>query len=250
MRRILIVLMAAAFAATACGGGSKPLHPGTAVATLAPTADSPSPTSATPVDLEITKWAVHASELDLDVYNPNAAYGLVRSGFDLAVIGKGGDVLNDFGSDGMPGAMCCTIYLLPPKSHYGMGFELDHPGTVKRLELTPSGDWVKWSDITTQQAKVTHPHVSVDIINSPSATGFVQTTGDEVLNVVVAVEAKLDGKLTVLTDVVSCVRPHTKKPFEITANGSAQGSSISIMRVVAYPTTAHGAGDTESPPGC
>jgi hypothetical protein len=220
------------------------------VATSESPAPIQSPIREKPKDVEIAKWSADQHELDLDLFNPNSTWGLVRSPFDLAAFGKGGKVIDTFGSDGVPGAACCTIYLLPPRSHYGLGFHLDSDSRVRKLEFTPTGDWVDWTKIRPQPARVSHLSTTVDSIGFPQATGIVKISGPETQNVVVMTEANLDGKFTVLMDVFDCVEPGRLKPFKVTPNGVREGSVIRPIRTMAYVTTVKGAGDKQSAPGC
>lgn len=201
--------------------------------------------------MQISRWNQVGSGLELELRNPNADVGLVRSGFTLTAFTRHHKVLQVFGQDGVPGALCCTIYMLPPRSKYAMSFLLNSKAHVATIRLDPSGDWIDWSSLHVQGARAKGVTVRMDNIGDPHMTGLVSLSGPKPLNAVVIGEANYEGDLVVFSDLFDCVRPGEPKPFDINefdVSFPFGGSTAPRLRhVYAYPTTAGNAGEIPPP---
>jgi hypothetical protein len=101
----------------------------TPTATVTPTATA---TATAPLPVEIVRFSQLGQRLTVELRNPNTDFGLVRSAFELAVIGGDGGIITVVGSEGLLGASCCTIYQLPPGGRYALTEEFLPEGRRSR----------------------------------------------------------------------------------------------------------------------
>ena len=119
-----------------------------------PTA-SPSPTpSPTPEARAPEIVAFNVVETDFEkvlmvrLSNPNEGVGLIRTNFELTAVAEDGTIIDVYGTEGLLGASCCTIYQLPPEGDIGLAITMDQAAADPvSLELAITGRWVEWSTV-------------------------------------------------------------------------------------------------------
>lgn len=226
-----------------------------AAPTIAPTA-SPTPeptiapTAAGPLPAEVTRFYQIGTDVTVQVHNPNADLGLVRSSFELAVIAENGDVLAVV-SGGLPGTLCCTIFQLPPgMDYYLIANGLPDKSKAASVELTILGDWVTWSTLQPATATVSNAHLKVEF-DYPTLTGRVSVDQPGPFNVVVTgvIEGANDSFSAIVDSGPDCMGGSQTRAFQVSAF-SAAPKEPKLGDVFAYVTTVPGAGDVDTPPGC
>lgn len=258
MRGLFPILLAAVL--TACGGTVSETfgEVGETLATMpaTPTPEpTPSPTvepSASPTprpdpeDVEVLGIAQAGTELTVRLRNPNDDVGLVRAGFELAILDADGSILAVEGSAGLPGAQCCTIYQLPPGGEYALVVPV-FEGQAADVELTTTGDWEEWRDLDPAIATVSDQSVQADPgFGGPVVTGRVEVDQDGPFNVWIAAYVETPAGTVASTGFAECVMSGTARAFEVTSFGDVRGP-YTLTQVVAYPTTVEGAGDSFTP---
>jgi hypothetical protein len=266
--RVGFGLVLAAVIMSACGPST---DVGIATASATPTA-SPSPTqtatptpspSPTPITAarapEITSFTVIEGEFDttllVRLHNPNEGVGLIRAGFELTVLAADGAIIDVLGTDGLPGAACCTIYQLPPGGDYGLTLSLASTETPTNLELAVTDGWVDWSTVDPPVAEVTDVALALTEFGGPQVTGRVTAPAaaeDGPFNIWIGafVDSPV-GQLVIADTVVRCVNSADPQAFAIEAHWffftPIQGP-FTLESVVAYTTTVPGV--TAPTPGC
>jgi len=227
----------------------------TAARTDAPQTASPSVApEPDPLPVEVVRFGQSGQSLFVEIHNPNADFGLVRSGFELAVIGEGGDIITVVGSAGLVGAACCTIYQLPPGGRYTIGDPFLREGAeVASVELTVLGEWERWSDL--EPATVTLSNVSMNVETFDANEGVITITGRAAVDQPGPFNAVIQGYVegangfVVVEGYGECLGGGSARAFEGEYYGRIPRSA-ELDEVVAYVTTVEGAGDTSAPPGC
>lgn len=154
MRRPAAVLVALAL--VSCAPAAKP-----AIRTThTPAPSSPSATQPAPRPVVVSRFGATAGLLSVEIENPNAHVGVVRTGFTLKAFGANGTLLGRGGS-GRVGDRCCTVFALPPLGHHGLFAELGpYAARVTRVEVTLTEPrWVPWADSTTPVVTATNAHL-------------------------------------------------------------------------------------------
>jgi hypothetical protein len=192
--------------------------------------------------------------LIVEIRNPNIEWGLVRAPFEATLLDKDGTVLAVEGNDGLPGAPCCTIYLLGPGETYPLFLS-----PVKKLasvEIRVIGDWELWEDVAAEAPKVevTGPKLRIrKFVGSEKdihVTGRIEVDREGPFNV--QVRARIDGpsgKFMWLSDFVDCVTAGKAYAFDIW-DLAVPPKKAKLGEVVATVTTVPGFGATDQPPGC
>lgn len=280
MRAVVMII----FVAACTSAGNPTATPPITVVATAPTATSiplgsrpttaaapaSSPTEATPTPIQAATLAptltaapskpepvgvVRFHQIDetviVEIANPNAEFGLVRAGFEMAVIGDDGSILAVAGQDGLLGAVCCTIYHLPPGGRFVLTAEfLPERSTVAAVELTVLGTWEEWSELDPAIVTVTDPRLRVEF-GSGVLTGRVGVDQAGPFNpfIVAMVEGRGDAFSAVVGSPVDCIGAGQTRAFELEGFIDVP-SDPELGEVYAYPTTVVGAGDVDTPPGC
>lgn len=198
---------------------------------------------------EVVSFTQLGEALSVQIRNPNRDVGLVRSPFELAMVDDKGAVIGTQGQGGLPGAPVNTIYQLPPGGEFGMNFAAAVPkGTkVASVELTITGEWLRWDTVNAPRVSVTGAAVRPDPgFLGPSATGRLTLEGGGPANVVVVAFVKTSEGTVVSTQSVDCVRSGQNRSFETLAFGDVRGP-YELENVVAYPTSVKGAGPQYTP---
>lgn len=243
---IAIVLLAGCQAPTAVAPTSaavtdSPTTAATATPTAEPTATPPPP----PMDVEVLGIAQAGTELTIRLKNPNADVGLVRSPFEMAILDADGTILAVKGTEGVEGALCCTIYQLPPLAEYAMTQPL-FEGQAASVELTVLGDWVTWSDLEPSTVTVSGAAVQPDRgFSGPVVIGRLEIDHAGPLNVYVAALVETPQGIFAATDVVDCVKAGPARAFEVTSFAEARGP-YTLLEVQAYATRVGPTSDTVS----
>lgn len=212
-----------------------------------PTASpSPEPTPDPPQAVEVLGIAQAGTELTVRLRNPNEDVGLVRSGFELAILDDAGSILGVEGASGLPGASCCTIYQLPPGGEFALVLPI-FDGTAASVELTVLGDWETWSELDPAIATVSNESVQVDRgFGGPVVTGRVAVDQPGPFNVWVGAYVETPAGIVVASGFAECVTDAGPRAFEVQSFGDVRGP-YTLVQVVAYPTTVAGAGDSFTP---
>ena len=229
------------------------------VATITPTASptqtpTAAPTAAMPAPVEIVRFSQLGTRLTVEIRNPNDDFGLVRSAFELAVIGDDGGIIAVVGGQGLPGASCCTIYHLPPGGRYGLTEEFLPVGAdVASVELTVLSRWEIWSEL--DPAEVTLSNVTLRDEGFAGGeriftlTGRVQVDQPGPFNTVVQGFVDAGDGFFVIEAIAECVGAGGARAFEGQTFAEA-GRDATLGEIAAFVTTVEGAGDTDEPPGC
>lgn len=226
----------------------------------APTASpspSPEPTLPPAVDVVVNRFARRGTtDLQVEIANPNESWGLVRSRFEVTLLDKSGSVLAVEGTQGVPGASCCTIYQLGP----GQPYAIDVWASVKSkkvaaVEVRTIDEWYPWGEVAEEAALVgiTKPKVKVRALwgsRQLHVTGRLEVDQAGPFNVqVLALVVGSKPSWLWLTDVVDCVRGGRSYAFDLEAHTKAPVKP-KLKQVYGIVTTIPGYGDTDTPPGC
>jgi hypothetical protein len=257
--------------ATAPPAAVSPDPSGTANTSPAPSAGappaSPEPSPSLPLDpflgecvpnaVEVVRFHQEGRTLYVELYNPNATIGLVRSGLALAVLDRRGDIITVAGGDGFPGAPCCTIYHLPPGgSYYFVVVLLPERARVATVEPPETfGEWYLWSELEPAVATLTQTKLDRgrrDFDPAMRFTGRVEVSDEGPYNVRVQVVVQGPrGIFGVLDESIECVRGGRARPFELTTYNEIPRRANRLATVLAFPSTVIGAeGTDQEPPGC
>lgn len=186
--------------------------------------------------------------LNVRLHNPNPDVGLVRSPFELALLDDSGAIIANLGGQGVPGSPVSTIYQLPPNGDFGFS-SLDAPKgkTVASMELTITGQWLKWSDVNAPQATVTDAAVVDDSgFSGPSVTGRVSLNAVGPLNALVLAFVKTAVGTVVSTTFSDCLQAGQQRVFETKSFDDVRGP-YEVESVVAYVTSVDGIGPAYTP---
>jgi len=210
--------------------------------TLEPT---PEPSPDPPADVEVLGIAQAGTELTVRLRNPNEDVGLVRSGFELAILDAAGSILSVEGTGGLPGASCCTIYQLPPGGEFALVVPVD--GQAASVELTVLGDWEIWSELDPAIATVTDQSVQADQgFSGPVVTGRVAVDQPGPFNIWIGAYVETPAGIIVSSGFADCVTGDGPRAFEAQSFSDVRGP-YTLLQVVAYPSTVEGAGDSFTP---
>lgn len=204
----------------------------------------------------MVRFHQQGTTLYAEIRNPNATIGLVRSGFNLALLDRSDGVITVGGGEGFPGAPCCTIYHLPPGgTYYLVALDLPARQRVSAVELETFGDWFVWADLEPAVVTLTNTKLRFASRGSFDAavtmTGRVTVSDDGPYNVRVQVLIEnRKGAFSVLDESVDCVRGGRARPFELSSFNEVPARARATT-VLAFPSTVIGAEGTEQePPGC
>jgi len=199
----------------------------------------------------VTRFGRSGDTLAVEISNPNTEFGLVREAFEIAAVAADGSIIKVLGKDGLLGAVCCTIYHLPPGGLYAFSFALPPAAPqVAKVELTiPRPTWVKWADVKPAKATVSNATASGDTF-STIVTGRVAIDQPQALNVVVIAEMEdpAGALVFVVAGAVDCVTSDPPRAFEIRTSFAKAPAGAAIKRTFAYPTAVAGAGTNAPPP--
>lgn len=269
MGPLAFVLLAAL---TACSG-NEPVGVATATArpVASPSEADPSPTAeptpeptATPTPApearapEIASFNVVADDftkyLMVRIHNPNEDVGLLRSGFELTAVAEDGAIIDVFGTEGLPGASCCTIYRLPPGGDFGVNLPLDASApAVGSVELAVTARWTEWADLDVPESDLSDVNVVPTEYSGPQITGRVTTPSaveDGPFNIWIVGFVESAAGMVVISGSVDCVSTADARAFAIDSflGESAAPGPYTLESVVAYTTTVPGV--TDPTPGC
>lgn len=229
---------------------------------MAPSAEPPtstaSPSEFAPLPLQVVRWNIAGSAgsrtLHVELFNPNQQHGLLRSGFEIALIGQDDSIIEVFGSGGLPGTRATTIYQLPPNGTYGRTEYLSsrRDPDIKALEVTvPAGNWLEWTEVAPPTVEVIGPAVRGGR-GYPSVTGRVQVTGAEgPFNVVIMGFLERGSEFIIAEGDVQCLEADTPQAFQ--ADAFIELPRARLTKVAAYVTTVPGypgSDGLDQPPGC
>lgn len=221
-----------------------PIDEPSASPTVEPTM-SPTPRPE-PNEVEVTGIAQAGTELTVRLRNPNVDVGLVRSGFELAILGADGSILSVEGSTGLPGAQCCTIYQLPPGGEYALVVPVFEDQAAD-VELTVTGEWHEWEELDPAIVTVSDQSAQADQgFGGPVVTGRVEIDQEGPFNVWIAAYVETPAGIVASTGFAECVTGGAARAFEVRSFGDVRGP-YNLIQVVAYPTTVAGAGDSFTP---
>jgi len=270
MSRLIALLALAMIALAGCGQNDTV---GLATATIDPASQaetseetpteeptaSPSPTPSPAPEArapEIVAFNVVETDfqkvLMVRLSNPNEGVGLIRTGFELTAVAEDGTIIDVYGTEGVPGAACCTIYRLPPGGEFGLNIPMDPGAAVPTsLELAITGRWVDWSSVEPPESELSDVTVTQAEFSGPSLSGRVTTPAaaeEGPFNILVVGFVQSPHGLLVISDSVSCVATADARAFSIDSFlGGIQGP-YTLESAVAYTTTVPGV--TEPAPGC
>ena len=213
-------------------------------ATQEPTASpTPEPEIADP---EIVSFSMADDMLSVRLHNPNSDHGLIRAPFELAVLDADGAIITVTGTEGLPGASCCTIYQLPPGGDFGLSIFMppDSPAPAA-LELTvPGSPWIEWSDVDAAMVTVENPTLRQDF--SLTLTGRMSVDQPGPFNAWIGAFVQTAEGEAVITGFVECLTADTPRAFEVSGFFAVSGAAT-LSDVVAYPSTVEGHGDSFTP---
>lgn len=198
---------------------------------------------------EVVSFTEAGEALSVQIRNPNRDVGLVRSPFELAMIDEKGSVIGTIGQGGLPGAPVNTIYQLPPGGEFGLNIPAAVPAGTKvaSVELTITGDWLRWDTVNPPRVTVTGSAVRPDSgFLGPSVTGRLSLEEGGPVNVVVVAFIKTAAGTVVSTQSVDCVRAGQTRSFETLSFSDVRGP-YELESAVAYPTAVQGAGPQFTP---
>jgi hypothetical protein len=217
-------------------------------------------TVAPPLPLVIVRSSLlgtgSSAALFLEVKNPNTAWGIVRGTFELTVLDKSGSILAVVGNRGLPGAVCCTIYQLPPGGLYAfdLTYELSNVAAARSFEIRVTGGWVEWAPIagdvpvaTVSNAKFSSSSF-IGSERSLSVTGRVSVGTGGPYNVWVFALIQGSNGFLYLSGDVACLSAGSKAAFEAKTL-AVPPKGATLKRVSAFTTTVPGVGN-DQPPGC
>ena len=223
-------------------------------ATEEPTASpAPTPEARAP---EIAAFNVVATDysktLMVRLHNPNEGVGLIRAGFELTALGGDGSIIDVYGTEGLPGASCCTIYRLPPGGDFGLALMMD-PGApdVSGLELAVTARWTDWAGVEAPDSELSNLSVVATDFSGPQLTGRVttpQAATDGPFNVWITGFVDSPDGMIVLSGSVDCVATADARAFAIDSFLGGMQGPYTLESAVAYTTTVPG--ETEPAPGC
>ena len=191
-------------------------------------------------------------KLMVSIHNPNEGIGLIRTGFELTAVAADGTIIDVYGTEGFPGASCCTIYRLPPGGDFGVAISMDpNAPAVASLELAVTAPWIDWSTVSPPESGLSDVTVAIAQYSGPQLTGRVSTPSaveDGPFNVWVSGIVQSPSGMLVLSGAVECVATADARAFALDSFlGEIQGP-FTLESVVAYTTTVPGV--TEDAPGC
>lgn len=202
----------------------------------------------TPISNVEVSFTQIGDSLNVRLHNPNPDVGLVRSPFELALLDDSGTIIANLGSQGLPGAPVSTIYQLPPNGDFGFS-SLDAPRgmAVASMELTITGQWLKWSEVNPPQVAVSAAAVVSDSgYSGPSVTGRVSLDAGGPLNAIVVAYVKTAGGTVVSTTFSDCLQAGQQRAFETKSFDDVRGP-YELESVVAYVTSVAGIGPVYTP---
>ncbi|MCV0377536.1 hypothetical protein [Microbacterium sp.] len=184
--------------------------------------------------------------------NPNEGIGLIRAGFELTLLAEDGAIIEVVGSQGLPGAPCCTIYQLPPGGSFGLSFPMNPDGPrVHSVELVVIDEWVDWGSVDIPAVELSNVSVQSDDFSGPRVTGraTVPTAASRgPFNVWVVGFADSPSGFIVAANAIECVRTPDPRAFDVNSFVFDAQGPYELLDVVAYTTTVPGV--TQPAPGC
>jgi hypothetical protein len=222
--------------------------------TPSPTAEAREPEiAAFNVISGVISGSIGPPTLMVRIHNPNEGIGLIRAGFELTAVAADGAIIDVFGTEGLPGAPCCTIYRLPPGGDFGLSITME-PGApaVASLELAVMAQWMDWSTVEPPESELTETVVAIHELAGPQLTGRVTTPSaaeDGPFNVWIGAFVQSPTGLIVIRGGVDCVATAEGRAFSLdTFLGDAVQGPLTLESAVAYTTTVPGV--TEPAPNC
>ncbi len=244
---VLLILTACAPVAQSVPAATPvPTATPTPTASPSPTA-SPAPTPAPPKPVEVVAVTHLGGSVHVRIHNPNKGLGLVRAGFNLALLDAKGGIVTVWGQGGLPGSLFATVYQLPPEGDYAFDAIVSPTGPkVTAAEFTPTDPWIDWSTITPAIATTSNVQVTDNGSGYVSVTGRVVIDEPGPLNVWIAAYLRAGGGPIAAIDTVECITDGAPRAFQLQLSTETSGP-YTVEKVVAYPTTVKGAGDQFTP---
>jgi hypothetical protein len=213
----------------------------------------PTPTVAAAIDVEVVGFTLYGGVLGVRIHNPNESWGLVRARFQIAALAADGSILEVFGNGGVPGALCCTIYQLPPGGDFVFSEPTENESRISSIEFSLVDDWIPWAGLVVPAVSIADVTASAEFAFAIKVVGRVSAAEDApTVNVWVGFELEQGGSLIYVSDTVDCVRPGETRVFE--AAGFADdglGDSFAVNTALAYSTIVPGVeGQPSTAPGC
>lgn len=266
LRPVLTTLAVLAVALAACGGyntvgvatataQASPTQTEAQTPTVEPTPTataSPTPTPEPEAAAPEVAFNHLGSTLMVRIDNPNEGVGLIRAGFELTLLAEDGAIIEVVGSQGLPGAPCCTIYQLPPGGSFGLSYPMNPNGPrVHGVELVVTHEWVEWDSVDVPVVELSDVSVQSDEFSGPRVTGRVTVpTADSAgpFNAWVVGLVDSPSGLIVAADSVECVRTPQARAFDVNSFVFDVQGPYELIEAVAYTTTVPGV--TQPAPGC
>lgn len=180
----------------------------------------------------------------VSIHNPNEGIGLIRTGFELTALADDGSIIDVYGTEGLPGALCCTIYQLPPGGDIGLAINMDQAAADPvSLELAITGRWVEWSTVEVPTPELSEVTVNPSEFGGPQVVGRVTTPsapedGPFNVNVIAIVDSPIG--MLVLSGFVECVATADARAFSIDSSISPVSEPFTIRDSFAYTSTVPG----------
>jgi hypothetical protein len=237
--------------------GARPTASVSSTPATIPTAE---PTIVAQQPLEVARWsrlgAGNSARIDVELHNPNSAWGIVRGTFELTLLDKSGGVVAVTGAGGVPGASCCTLYQIPPNGTYWVPHAADgaDASATASVRVRVTSGWIEW----TQVPAVPHVAASATRFRITSfygtqkgarVTGLITVAGTGTFNVQVFALVQGSGHFAVLAGISDCVKAGSPVAFQI-EDYLVPPAKPSLAKVIALTTTIPGVGTTDQPPGC
>jgi hypothetical protein len=248
MKRLLLLLAGAVVLGACSGNGSQPTTQPSSGATTPPDTTT---VTAKPQPVQIARWWQEGTLLSVELTNPNTDVGLSRAGFQIATIAADGSIIETLGSEGLPGALCCTIYHLPPRGTYGLQL-LAAKEKITKLELTlkaggfqsGAAEWLEWATVKPATATAGNLRLRWEDYGAggpraaPTVTGRVTLSGQPgPSNVAITAWLEQAGarRFVILTGTADCVLADQPKAFSLTAADELP-RTMRLAKVVVVPT--------------
>ena len=196
-----------------------------------------------PEPVEIVGWAQHGAAISLKLYNPNESLGLSRAGFEVTLLGADGAILGVLGREGFPGALCCTIYQMPPEAETGLALDYFDGDEVSDIEFRLTDGWEVWDELEPPDIAVSDTSVR-DSGFGVSLTGRLSTQDDEPINVWVIGSVDTPDGVLMVTGIVECVSSGDSRPFEVEGFLAEDAGPYELLAVSAYATSVPGSDRT------
>lgn len=147
------------------------------------------------------------------------------------------------GREGFPGALCCTIYQLPPESEAGLALDYFEDDQVADIEFRLTDDWEAWDELDAPDVTISDTSFRDSDFGS-SITGRLSTIADEPVNVWIVGSVDTPNGVLMITGTVDCVASGDSRPFDVESFLTEDVGPYEVATVFAYATSVPGSDRT------